>query len=143
MWEIFFVGGDDTLTSPNSVPHHFEGCIFIQSNMYQAIIILPPVEMFKHFTNQWLLHKGIWINLLDNKPWSWIHKIGLDDAIDWAVGSSQCVPIMFPLISHWVFNVFPDMFSIARHFYPICFGKCCPLFHLYSWAKGEGFYTSK
>jgi len=32
----------------------------------------------------------------------------------------------------------PDMFSkefaIAPHFYPICFGKCCP----HSWAKGWG-----
>jgi hypothetical protein len=25
-------------------------------------------------------------------------------------------------------NVFPNMFSIAPHFYPICFGKCCPPF---------------
>jgi hypothetical protein len=25
-------------------------------------------------------------------------------------------------------NVFPNMFSIVPHFYPICFGKCCPPF---------------
>jgi hypothetical protein len=35
----------------------------------------------------------------------------------------------FPSGSHYVPQVpneFPNMFSIAPHFYPICFGKCCP-----------------
>jgi hypothetical protein len=36
---------------------------------------------------------------------------------------SQCVLTMFPLSSHQVPNMFPNMFHIATHFYPICFGK--------------------
>jgi hypothetical protein len=31
---------------------------------------------------------------------------------------------------------------IAPHFYPICFGKCCPPFTC-MWAKGEELYLSK
>jgi hypothetical protein len=49
------------------------------------------------------------------------------------------VPNVFPLCSIYRFpsgfqyvpqvpNLFPNMFSIALHFYPICFGKCCPPF---------------
>ncbi len=47
-------------------------------------------------------------------------------------------PNVFPLSSQWVFIKFqicppssqclPRHFSIAPHFYPICFGKCCPPF---------------
>ncbi len=40
---------------------------------------------------------------------------------------SQWVPIRFPICSPFL-NVFPNMFSIAPHFYPICFGKCFPPF---------------
>ncbi len=36
---------------------------------------------------------------------------------------SLYVPFMFPMGSHQVLNMFPNMFSIAPHFYPICFGK--------------------
>jgi hypothetical protein len=34
-------------------------------------------------------------------------------------------------------HMFLKEFPIAPHFYPICFDKCCPPFHLYSWAKGD------
>jgi len=38
----------------------------------------------------------------------------------WFPSGSHCVP--------QVPNEFPNMFSIAPHFYPICFGKCYPPF---------------
>ncbi len=38
--------------------------------------------------------------------------------------SSQWVPINFSTCSQ-IPNVFPNVFSIAPHFYPICFAKCC------------------
>jgi len=38
----------------------------------------------------------------------------------WFSSGSQYVP--------QVSNVFPNMVSIVAHFYPICFGKCCPPF---------------
>jgi len=31
-------------------------------------------------------------------------------------------------ISFQVSDMFPKMFPLAPHFYPICFGKCCPSF---------------
>jgi hypothetical protein len=31
-------------------------------------------------------------------------------------------------ISFQVSDMFPKMFPLALHFYPICFGKCCPSF---------------
>ncbi len=34
-------------------------------------------------------------------------------------------------------NVFPNMFFIVPHFYPICFGKCCPLFTYIGGPKGR------
>jgi hypothetical protein len=37
-------------------------------------------------------------------------------------------------------NVFPNMFLLAPHFYPICFAQSSPLSHLYSWAKGKAPY---
>jgi hypothetical protein len=37
----------------------------------------------------------------------------------------------FPLVP----NVFPNMFSIAHYFYPICFGKYCPPFICFCGAK--------
>jgi hypothetical protein len=40
-------------------------------------------------------------------------------------------------------NVFPNILSIAPHFYPMCYGNPKPTFHLYRWAKGEELYTSK
>ncbi len=56
----------------------------------------------------------------------------------WFPMCSHYVPNMFPLRSHGfssgshfvhqVPNVFPNMFSIAPHFYPLCFGNRCPLF---------------
>jgi hypothetical protein len=36
-----------------------------------------------------------------------------------------------------VLNVFPNMFSIARHFYPLCFGKCCRPFTYIGGPKGR------
>ncbi len=38
------------------------------------------------------------------------------------------VPFKFPMSSNQVPDMFPNMFSIAPHFYPICFGKFCPPF---------------
>jgi len=62
---------------------------------------------------------------------------------------SQCVPSMFPLSSQWVLtcsqyvpqvrNVFPNMFSIAPHFYPICFGTCSPPFTYIGGPKGRNY----
>jgi hypothetical protein len=46
------------------------------------------------------------------------------------------VPTMFPLSSHEVRNMFLNVFSIAPHFYPICFGKCCPPFTYIGGPKG-------
>jgi len=40
---------------------------------------------------------------------------------------------MFPQVP----NVFPNMFSIAPHLYPICFGKCCPPFTYTGGPKGR------
>jgi hypothetical protein len=37
-------------------------------------------------------------------------------------------------------NVFPNMFLLAPHFFPICFAQRSPLSHLYSWAKGKAPY---
>jgi hypothetical protein len=53
---------------------------------------------------------------------------------------SLCVPTMFLLSSHQVPNMFPNMFSIATHFYPI--DKMLSSFHLYRSAQGEELYTS-
>jgi hypothetical protein len=39
--------------------------------------------------------------------------------------------------SHQVPNVFLNMFSIAPHFCPICFGKCCPPFTYIAGPKGN------
>jgi hypothetical protein len=46
----------------------------------------------------------------------------------------------FPICSQYVpqsLNVFPNMFSIACHLYPICFGKCCPPFIYLGGPKGR------
>ncbi len=54
---------------------------------------------------------------------------------------SQYVPFKFSMGSQYVPqvpNVFPNIFSIPPHFYPICFGKCCP-----PSIKREELYTSK
>jgi hypothetical protein len=63
--------------------------------------------------------------------------------------SSQCIPTMLYLSSQWVPIRFPicsqssqcvlqlNMFSIAAHFYPICFGKCCPPFTHIDQPKGR------
>jgi hypothetical protein len=56
---------------------------------------------------------------------------------------SHYVPSKFPMGSHQVPNVFLNMFSIAPHFCPICFGKLLSSFDLYMWAKGKELYTSK
>jgi hypothetical protein len=59
---------------------------------------------------------------------------------------SQCVPLKFSMDSQYVTqvpNVFPNIFSIASHFNPICFGKLLSFFHPYGWAKGEELKTSK
>jgi len=42
--------------------------------------------------------------------------------------ASQCVCSMFLSSSQWVPNIFPNIFSIPPHFYPICLGKWCPPF---------------
>jgi len=55
---------------------------------------------------------------------------------------SQCVPFKFSMGSQYVAqvsNVFPNIFSIAPHFYPICFGKCCPPFTYRTGPKGRNF----
>jgi hypothetical protein len=36
-------------------------------------------------------------------------------------------------------NVFPNMFSIAPHFYPICFAKCCAPFTYIAGPNGRNF----
>jgi hypothetical protein len=46
---------------------------------------------------------------------------------------------LVPMCSHYVPqvpNVFCNMFSITPHFYPICFGKCCPHFTCIGGSKG-------
>jgi hypothetical protein len=43
----------------------------------------------------------------------------------------------YPLGSQNVPNVFSNMFSIAPHFYPIRFSKCCPPFTYLSGPKGR------
>jgi hypothetical protein len=56
----------------------------------------------------------------------------------------------FPMCSHYVPNGFPTMFpsgfpnifSIAPHFYPICFVKLSS-FRVFTWAKGGELYISK
>jgi hypothetical protein len=60
------------------------------------------------------------------------------------------VPNVFPLSSQWVLtcsqyvpqirNVFLNIFSIAPHFYPICFGTCSPLFTYIGGPKGRNIY---
>jgi len=39
--------------------------------------------------------------------------------------------------SSQVFDLFPEKFPIAPYFYPICFGKCCPLFIYIGGSKGK------
>jgi hypothetical protein len=65
----------------------------------------------------------------------------------WFPMCSHYLPFKFPMGYHQVLNMFPKFricvpqhFSIKPHFYPICLGKWCPPFHLYSWAKGEDLY---
>jgi hypothetical protein len=45
----------------------------------------------------------------------------------WFPMCSHYVPFKFSMGSHQVPQV-PNVFSITLHFYPICFGKCCPCF---------------
>jgi hypothetical protein len=47
--------------------------------------------------------------------------------------SSHCVPQHVPQVP----NVFLNMFSMAPHFYHICFGKCCPPFTCVGGPKGR------
>jgi len=52
----------------------------------------------------------------------------------------------FPSCSHYVPQVpneFPNMFSIAPHFYSIMLWQMLSSFHLYTWAKGKEHCTSK
>jgi hypothetical protein len=49
------------------------------------------------------------------------------------------IPNVFPLSSQYV----PQVFSIASHFYLICFGKCFPPCAYIGGAKGKELYTSK
>jgi len=51
--------------------------------------------------------------------------------------ASQCVRTMFLSSSQWVPNIFPNIFSIPLHFYPICFGKWCPPFTSIRGPKGR------
>jgi hypothetical protein len=58
----------------------------------------------------------------------------------WLPMCSHYIPLSyqwFPLGSQNVPNVFSNTFSIAPHFYPICFGKCCPPFTYTSAPKGR------
>jgi hypothetical protein len=49
--------------------------------------------------------------------------------------NSRRVPIRFPLCPQ-VPNVVPNIFSIAPHFYPICFGRCSSPFTYIGGPKG-------
>jgi hypothetical protein len=101
----------------------FEGFYFIQSNMYKSLYChlwrcLSTLQTNDYCTrgymNQLIGQQSMILNSQDRckmMPLIWVGE------------SSQCVPIMFPLSSHKVFNVFPNMFSTARHFYPIYFSK--------------------
>jgi hypothetical protein len=51
--------------------------------------------------------------------------------------ASQCVRTMFLSSSQWVPNIFPNIFSIPLHFYPICLGKWCPPFTYIRGPKGR------
>jgi hypothetical protein len=51
--------------------------------------------------------------------------------------ASQCVHTMFLSSSQWVPNIFPNIFSIPPHFYPICLGKWCPPLTLIGGPKGR------
>ncbi len=46
---------------------------------------------------------------------------------------------LFTLRSLQVPNVFPNMFSITPHFYPICFDNCCPPFTYIGGPKGMNY----
>jgi len=55
---------------------------------------------------------------------------------------SYYVPFKFPMGFQDVpqfRNVFPNMFSISPHFYPICLGKWCPSFTYIGGPKGRNF----
>jgi hypothetical protein len=52
---------------------------------------------------------------------------------------SYYVPVKFSMGSCNVPNMFPNMFSIAPHFYPICLGKCCPPFTNIRGVKGRNY----
>jgi hypothetical protein len=60
------------------------------------------------------------------KVWEW-GVAGVEDFFSFFPGSDY-VLFKFPMDTHQVANMFPNMFSIAPHFYPICFGRCCPSF---------------
>jgi len=67
-------------------------------------------------------------------------KLGGEEVFFSFSPGSQCVPIMFSLSSQYVLqvpNVFPNMFSIVSHFYPMCFDKCCPPFTYIAGPKGQ------
>jgi hypothetical protein len=53
--------------------------------------------------------------------------------------ASQCVCTMFLSSSQWVPNIFPNIFSILPHFYPICLGKWCPPFTYIGGPKGRNY----
>jgi hypothetical protein len=53
------------------------------------------------------------------------------------------VPFKFSMGSHQIPNVFLNMFSIAPHFCPICFGKCCPPFTYIGGHKGNSICQSR
>ncbi len=55
----------------------------------------------------------------------------------WFPMCSHHVPFEFAIGSHQVLNIFPNMFSIAPRFYPICFGKCCSPFTYIGGPKGR------
>jgi hypothetical protein len=49
----------------------------------------------------------------------------------------SCGELGFKAKSSQVPDMFPKEFSIAPHFHPICFGKCCPPFIYIAGAKGR------
>jgi hypothetical protein len=51
--------------------------------------------------------------------------------------ASQCVRTIFLSSFQWVPNIFPNIFSISPHFYPICLGKWCPPFTYIGGPKGR------
>ncbi len=88
------------------------------------------------------IHIGNFSNLLyTHLMVSWPNKIPMDFLLIFpSFPMSYYVPFKFLLgflsVPH-ILNVFPNMFSIAPHFIPICFGKFCSPFTYISTGRSE------